>query len=287
MPRRYVCPKCQNQVKDKCKEDAIECEICRKWYHFSCSDLTDQQFKILCNETSLEWNCAKCLENECAKCERTFRYEKRIICSLCTSEYHPRCQNLNFKSCEKIDLSNWLCIYCKDIIFPFNSITPDKIEALSFNSICPGKHYFEFRHIHQKSKNIRFSPKSNIAKKCKVCSKTISRIDKAIPCPSCTQFIQRSCSGLNQSQIINFKRSKNIWECPLCTNEKYPFMNIDNEDLLLSSYNSNWDCKCKEKKVKSKMDEVVHQQKLILNYKYDTSDSLYRSPGDEFDLEFE
>ena len=35
------------------------------------------------------------------------------------------------------------------------------------------------------------------------------------------------------------------------------------------------------------MDDVVHQQKLILNYKTDTSDSLYRSPGDEFDLEFE
>ena len=95
MPRRYVCPKCQNLVKEKGKENAIECEICRKWYHFSCSDLTDQQFKILCGEKSLEWNCAKCLENECAKCERVFKYEKRIKCSLCTLVYHPRCQNLN------------------------------------------------------------------------------------------------------------------------------------------------------------------------------------------------
>ena len=35
------------------------------------------------------------------------------------------------------------------------------------------------------------------------------------------------------------------------------------------------------------MNEVVHQQKLILNYKNDTSDSHFRPPGDEFDLEFE
>ena len=117
--------------------------------------------------------------------------------------------------------------------------------------------------------------------------KTISKINKAIPCPTCKQFVHSICSGLNQSQLINFKRTKNIWECPHCSNEKFPLMNVDNDEILLSAFNSNWNCKCKEKLVNTGMDEDVHQQKLVLNYKNDTSDSLYMSPGDEFDLQFD
>ena len=34
-------------------------------------------------------------------------------------------------------------------------------------------------------------------------------------------------------------------------------------------------------------DEIIHQQKLVLNYKNETSDSSFRSPEDEFDFQFD
>ena len=118
MPRKYVCPKCHTQVKEKCNDDGIECEVCRKWYHFSCSDLSDQQFNILCTEKSLEWICTRCQDDECPKCERIFRHEKRLTCSSCKFDYHPRCQGLNIKSCEKIDLKNGSAILVIILLFP-------------------------------------------------------------------------------------------------------------------------------------------------------------------------
>ena len=288
MPRKYVCPKCQVQVQMyKCKDDGIECEVCRKWYHFVCSGLTHHQFNIFCVEKSLEWICSKCLDDECFKCEKLFRLRKRLKCSLCFNDYHLRCQGFNAKNIDKIDMKKWLCNTCNDEIFPFNNIAPNKIEGLAFNSLCPEKH-------HNKLKNIKFNKPSStinldtsLNKNCKVCTKRVTRTNKAIPCPTCKHFIHRNCSGLNQSQLINFKRSKNIWECPFCSHEKFPFMNVENDEILLGNYNSNWNCNCKSKPVKTLRDETVHQQKLVLNYKNDTSDSAHNYPGEEFDFQFD
>ena len=131
MPRKYVCLKFHTQVKEKCNDDGIECEVCRKWYHFSCSDLSDQQFNKLCTEKSLEWICTRCQDDECPKCERIFRHEKRLTCSSCKFDYHPRCKGLNIKSCEKIDLKKWFCNTFNNFTFPFNTIAPNILEALS------------------------------------------------------------------------------------------------------------------------------------------------------------
>ena len=78
-----------------------------------------------------------------------------------------------------------------------------------------------------------------------------------------------------------------MWECPKCAGEKFPFVNLEDDEILLSSFNSNWECKCKEQNVKLLTDEVTHQKKLILNYKKDTSDSFFTPPSDEFDLQYD
>ena len=111
--------------------------------------------------------------------------------------------------------------------------------------------------------------------------------NKAIPCPTCNHLIHKSCCNLSQSQIINFKRSKNIWECPKCASDKFPFADMEDNEILLNSFNSNWNCNCKYANATELNDEILHQQKLILNYKNDTSDSFFRSPGDEFDFQFD
>ena len=284
MPR-YSCPKCLQQVKDKGKDDAIGCDVCLKWYHLSCSDLTKAQFQILCKIKSFEWICPKCLSDECYKCEKIFRLDKkRITCSLCLNNYHWRCQGLNSKSCSQIDCKKWICSNCSKESIPFFSIPSSKLENLAFNSLCPDKHSNKFR-------NIGFRPESEdtvirFQKNCRVCCKTTD-INKSIPCPTCRHLIHKSCCKLNQSQIINFKRTKNLWECPKCTEDKFPFTNVEDDEILLNSFNSNWNCNCKNSMPRKITDESVHQQKLVLNYKNETGDSFFRSPEDEFDFHFD
>ena len=148
MPR-YVCPKCQNKVQDKGKENGIACEVCRKWYHFPCSDLTKQQFAILCKIKDLEWICPKCTDDECAKCEKILRFDKRISCTNCRKMYHIRCSGLNIKACEKLELDKWICVKCNEDIFPFSTLAPKNIETLAYNSLCFSKHP-------NKLKNLKF-----------------------------------------------------------------------------------------------------------------------------------
>ena len=287
MPRKYACPKCQSLVKlQGCKDDCIECEVCRKWYHFPCSNLTDEQFKIFCKEKSLEWICEKCENNECSKCERFFRRERKITCSICNLNYHPRCQNLSLKACENINMEVWLCDSCQSDTFPFRNINYNKIESMTYNSLCPEKHNNQLRslRIYQNNANKKDKKEAPHAN-CKVCTKYIFQTNKAIPCPSCNHFIHKKCSGLNQSELLRFKRNRNVWECPHCLQDKFPFTNIENDDLLLSTFNSNWTCHCKTRPVPSNLDENVHQQRLVL--KNVTSDSHYIPPGDEFDLQFD
>ena len=288
MPR-YSCPKCQKQVKDKGKDNAIGCDVCFKWYHLSCSDLTKTQFQILCSEKSFEWICTKCIEDECYKCEKMFRLDKkRMTCSLCAHDYHYRCQGLTSKIREKIDCKTWLCNDCNQVTFPFHSIPLSKIENNSFNSLCPDQHPNKLRSISYKRLPSRLNDTMCLFDtRCLVCSKIVNNSNKAIPCPTCKHLIHKTCSSLNQSQIINFKRTKNIWECPQCSADKFPFTNIENDEILLNSYNSNWKCLCKEKRAKPLTNEVSHQQKLVLNYKQDTNDSFFRSPEDEFDFQFD
>ena len=206
---------------------------------------------------------------------------------MCNCNYHPRCQNLSLKAFENIDLNNWLCFSCKCDTFPFCNINHDKIESLTYNSLCPERHDNRLRnlrlHYSNAVRDVMGTPNAN----CKVCEKKILHTNKAIPCPSCNHFIHKKCSGLDQSQIIRFKRTKNVWECPHCMQDKFPFTDIDNDDLSLSTFNSNWDCRCKTRPVPSNMDANIHQQRLVLNYMNDSSDSHFTPPGEEFDLQFE
>ena len=66
-------------------------------------DLTDEQFEIFCKINSLEWICPSCVDDECSKCEKLFRHDKRITCNLCYQNYHISCGGLNKQTYPKID----------------------------------------------------------------------------------------------------------------------------------------------------------------------------------------
>ena len=84
---------------------------------------------------------------------------------------------------------------------------------------------------------------------------------------------------MTQAEINDLKRSHNYWECVNCLKQKFPMVDIDEDEILLNSFNSNWTCECKHKTAKP---AVSRQHKLVLNYKSQT-DSFFQSPGDEFD----
>ena len=68
-----LCPDCQLVVDDQSK--AIECEVCDRWYHTSCQNMSDALYEVLiCEETTnVSWFCKCC--NQGAKSMMTKIYK--------------------------------------------------------------------------------------------------------------------------------------------------------------------------------------------------------------------
>lgn len=57
---KCVCPDCSLEVKDN--EDAIECDICKGWYHKVCQSVSDALYAILTSDENqrISWYCKSC-----------------------------------------------------------------------------------------------------------------------------------------------------------------------------------------------------------------------------------
>ena len=212
-----VCPKCCIRINDK-TDSSIRCDVCNKWHHLKCTDLTPDQFDIHSVEESLEWFCHKCSADKCSKCEIILRKKKSISCNTCSKNFHISCVGLNNQTITTVNTDYWNCFMCKNDIFPFNTITPSQIENLSFNSLNVSKHTNKLRTVQflrpTKEPSIQF-----IAS-CSVCTKKVGNTSKSIPCPNCKHFVHKKCCQLTQTEINDLKKSHNIWECPTCTASK-------------------------------------------------------------------
>ena len=102
--------------------------------------------------------------------------------------------------------------------------------------------------------------------KCNVCCKKVNRPASAIPCQSCNCLTHKKCSKLKQKDIDYLKNNPNAWECSSCYSNKFPYMDADDIDVILETFNSNWSCKtCKTKTPKFIPSSVSNEYKLILN----------------------
>ena len=62
-PPRYPCSVCSLKVG----KDSLKCSTCSKWVHFSCSSLTQADFRKICAAGSpMGWNCPACLNGDLA-----------------------------------------------------------------------------------------------------------------------------------------------------------------------------------------------------------------------------
>ena len=224
------CPSCKLNFIDN--GNCIACDLCDTWFHFECVSLTPNEFETYLHNNSLPWICPTCENNtHCTKCNIEFNTnsnQKSICCDYCDKFYHLTCTELKITDFNKLANNNetWYCRTCKDIIFPFHSIDNKKLLS------CMGI----------KIKYIKPNPIQNIDPKCKCCSKNVKLNHRKIYCCNCYHFIHKKCTLLKpkDSQNLNWE----LWECRECHKDKFPLNNIDNDELIMLSFNSNLDCTC-------------------------------------------
>ena len=259
------CPSCRLRVPDDV--DCIACDFCDKWYHIECTNLTKTQFDLYNKDKSFSWFCDKCSREKCKKCDILTKGSLKIKCELCKKHYHFRCAGLNKKS---YIYTPWYCYQCNDDIFPFNNLPVKKILALTFNSLDLSRHPNKIRSLHIP---MAVNPnKQEFHKKCSCCSNLVAQPNSAIPCPSCLSLIHQSCSKLKKREIDQLKKSPNIWECPVCMSNKFPYSKSDDVELHLDSFNSNWSGTSLFKPQRYIPSPINNDFKLVLNnqddYKY-------------------
>ena len=95
-----------------------------------------------------------------------------------------------------------------------------------------------------------------------------------------------SCSKLTKKLLDDLKSNPNVWECPTCFNDKFPFIESDDIDIYMDSFNSNWSCGCKSSTRKFIPSAVSNDYKLILNY-HNTDKEYNEIYLEDFDENFE
>ena len=236
----YNCPACKTKVSEK--SDCISCDNCFKWYHLRCTDLTRTQFEIFTREKSFEWICNLCVKNSCNKCNILTKQGNSIQCDKCENNYHLSCTGLSKTA--YIPTTSWYCYQCHEDIFPFNSITIKQVFNLTFNSLNLDKHPNHIRSIHNSIQNLDNNVNPQFSNNCNVCDKKVDRPNSSIPCPSCKCLTHKSCSKLSKKVLDYLRLNPNAWECPTCLSDKFPFMESDDVDIFMDSFNSNWTCGC-------------------------------------------
>ena len=285
--RQYCCPICQKDIKNN--TDCIGCDKCNKWFHFKCSNIKQSDFEIYCKEKSLDWFCTTCLKDRCNKCDIIFRIGNSISCDSCDKWYHLKCSGLDkatFDQLSNNDDENWYCRLCKNDIFPFNTIETRNLESLTFNSLIIEGYY---KNKLNSTLNSFYSVvdttvnDSNYISDYSVCKNRVKNPRTSIPCPNCKHLVHKKCSNLNPDLMFKLKRSLNLWECSHCMEDKFPFTNIENEDILSDSFNSISSCKYKStRKLKAQPNSDL---KLLLDFHSNDKD---KSNFDhEFDEQFE
>ncbi len=87
-------------------------------------------------------------------------------------------------------------------------------------------------------------------RKCNVCNKAVRDVSKATPCNDCKHLIHRKCSALQSWQSTDTIKILNQWCCMTCWRSKFPFCDIDDQQLTSLSFDSNFNCTCKGNELK-------------------------------------
>ena len=186
------CRKCWGRVGSRHK--SICCDICNRWFHFKCSQLSKEEFEDYVLNTHKIWRCSYCQIYRCMKCTRAIKIKQNsICCDVCENWYHLKCTSLSiteFKKLGRLDNNDsWFCKGCIHDALPSSNLDNKQLIKL-FNN----------------KKTINNFVKQNPTqyhKFCNICNKHNNIIDKAIPCSNCKCLIHRKCTKLPAGQLEN------------------------------------------------------------------------------------
>ena len=83
---------------------------------------------------------------------------------------------------------------------------------------------------------------------CSVCNKKVRNQIKGLSCLSCNHIIHKKCSHLSCKDLKEIHSNIKYWECIICQNNKFPFSNVEDDELTKSSFNLYYNCQCGHKK---------------------------------------
>jgi len=74
----FKCPVCELAVENEQK--GIECEICKRWHHNGCVDLTDMEYEVLAAHKTgtIHWYCTDCNVRSVELLRLVFGLQERI-----------------------------------------------------------------------------------------------------------------------------------------------------------------------------------------------------------------
>ena len=183
---------------------------------------------------------------DCQKCLNTTEDTKSICCDNCNSWFHVNCSRLTQRDFEFFTANPndiWFCYICLKDILPFQTLSDNAFKALI--TFVTRKSYLVQKQI--------ISKESNYNKICSVCNKSIygASLKKAIPCQTCMCLIHRRCSRLKPWEAANLSQIIQQWSCAKCQQSTFPFADINDEDMLALTFNSNFSCPCQVRHTES------------------------------------
>ena len=176
---------------------------------------------------------------DCQKCLNTTEDTKSICCDNCNSWFYVNCsrltqQDFEFLTANPNDIR--FCYICLKDILPFQSLSDNALKALI--TFVTRKSYIVHKQI--------ISKESNCNRVCSVCNKSIygASLKKAIPCQTCMCLIHRRSSRLKPWEAANLSQIIQQWSSAKCQRSIFPFTDINDEDMLALTFNSNFSCPC-------------------------------------------
>ena len=236
------CLECHKCVSPK---TGFNCSECRLPIHPRCTKLKANAYKKFKDPLN-KYLCRYCENFKCGKCDKPIYNDDNSLqceCITCKKWYHLRCTKVSLKQYNEFNKMNasgsssppWFCASC--LCEPFSGLNNGDLAKILFDNRL-------------ENNTRKLIKKTNFKNICPCCNRKIAsdKIAKALPCRTCFCLTHRKCSRLSNYELNNCHPSDLIhWECYRCHQEKFPCIDLPDEDLHSLTYNSNFDCTCKTK----------------------------------------
>ena len=215
---KFVCKGCKGGVSNRQK--SIQCSACFIWFHFKCTNLTDDQFQEHVINPKLIWKCNFCHKEKCKECHKCIiNNDLKIKCNSCKLWSHKPCAKVTKEMIGSKQIrDNWICRSCIFDNVPFSGLDNNQIKR-------------EFIKITDNEKNTKYR------RFCYVCEKTNNRVKLAVPCKYCNCLIHKGCTKIPNIDID--ARERNNFICSRCRCDIFSFNEIDDSELKDFAFNSS------------------------------------------------